>query len=130
MTVPFVCVVLAFLLTIASKGPVALAMARQPGGYDNREPRRQQAALGGWGRRALAAHQNGFEAFPAFAAAVIIAHLAGADPIWSTRLAFVFLASRAVYIPLYLSDLAIVRSLVWTLGFLATVALFLLPFAG
>ena len=28
--------------------PVALAMARQPGGYDNSDPRGQQAGLTGW----------------------------------------------------------------------------------
>jgi uncharacterized MAPEG superfamily protein len=127
MTIPFWCVFVAFLLNLLSKAPVAVAMARRPRGYDNRNPRDQQAGLEGWGRRAVAAHQNCFEAFPAFAAAVVVAAIAGADPAWTTRLALVFVAARVLYIPLYIADLAALRSLVWTVGFGSTVAIFLLP---
>ena len=127
MTTPFLCIFLAFVLTMAGKGPVALAMARQPGGYDNSSPRDQQAQLGGWGRRAVAAHLNSFEAFPAFAAAVFVAVLGHADPTWTTRLAVAFVIARLLYTPLYIADLANLRSLVWTLGFFATCALFALP---
>lgn len=127
MTIPFLCVFIAFALVYLSKVPVAMAMARQPSGYDNSDPRGQQAELTGWGRRALASHQNGFEAFPAFAAAVLIAHLGGGDPVWAVRLSVVFVVARALYIPLYIFDLHSLRSTVWGLGFLATVGLFLLP---
>jgi len=127
MTIPFFCIFLAFLLIIISKGPVAVAMAKQSGGYDNKNPRDQQAGLVGWGRRALAAHLNSFEAFPAFAAAVLVAVVAGADPIWTTRLAIAFIAARTLYLPLYLLDLDLLRSATWTIGFAATGAIFLLP---
>ena len=127
MTIAFWCVFVAFVLNMISKGPVAAAMARQPRGYDNRTPRDQQAGLEGWGRRAVAAHLNGFEAFPAFAAAVLIAAVAGADPVWTDRLAVTFVAARVLYIPLYIADWAMLRSAVWTVGFLATAAIFLLP---
>ena len=127
MTIPFLCILVAFLLNMASKGPVALAMAKQPGGYDNKTPREQQASLQGWGRRAVAAHLNGFEAFPAFAAAVLVASIAGGDPVWTTRLAVAFVIARTLYVPLYVFDLDRLRSLVWTVGFGATVGIFLLP---
>jgi len=127
MTIPFLCILAVFVLNLGAKLPVAVAMARQPGGYDNHHPRDQQAALSGWGRRALASHLNGFEAFPPFAAAVLVATVAGADPDWTTRLAVLFVAARVLYIPLYVFDLASLRSLVWTVGFGATVAIFLLP---
>jgi uncharacterized MAPEG superfamily protein len=130
MTIPFLCILIVFLLNVLSKAPVALAMAREPGGYDNKTPRDQQAALTGWGRRAVAAHLNGFEAFPPFAAAVLVAIVAGADPIWTNRLAVVFVAARALYTPLYILDLDLLRSTVWSVGFLATAALFLLPMLG
>jgi uncharacterized MAPEG superfamily protein len=32
-----------------------------------------------------------------------------------------------LYLPAYLADLAVIRSIVWTVGFLATAALFALP---
>jgi len=124
MTIPYLCIFVAFVLNLASKAPVAVAMARQPGGYDNHHPRDQQAGLAGWGRRALAAHLNGFEAFPPFAAAVLVAALAGADPTWTTRLSILFVAARALYIPLYVLDLATLRSAIWTVGFGATIAIF------
>jgi len=127
MTIAYWCVFVAFLLNMISKGPVAAAMARQPKGYDNRNPRDQQAGLEGWGRRAVSAHMNGFEAFPGFAAAVLIAALAGADPAWTTRLAVTFVVARVLYIPLYIADRASLRSAVWTIGFLSTVAIFVLP---
>jgi len=130
MTIPVLCIFIAFLLNMVSKAPVALAMAREPGGYDNKTPREQQAGLTGWGRRAVAAHQNGFEAFPPFAVAVLVAVAAGADPTWTARIAVVFVAARVLYIPLYILDLDLLRSSVWTVGFLATVALFLLPVMG
>jgi uncharacterized MAPEG superfamily protein len=127
MTIPLFCVFVAFLLTMASKGPVALAMARQPGGYDNKTPREQQASLQGWGRRAVAAHLNSFEAFPAFAAAVLVASIAAGDPVWTARLSVVFVIARALYVPLYVFDFDRMRSLVWTVGFGSTVGIFLLP---
>ena len=127
MTTPLVCVFVAFLLNLLSKGPVALAMARRPGGYDNKHPRDQEATLEGWGRRAFAAHLNGFEAFPAFAAAVVIAQISGADPVWSTRLAVAFVIARVLYLPLYIFDLDLLRSAVWAVGLAATCGLFLLP---
>ncbi len=130
MDTPLLCLLLALILTHASKLPVALAMAHQPGGYDNRHPRDQQAQLAGWGRRALAAHQNAFEAFPGFAAGVLVAELAGADPTWASRLAITFLVCRVAYTGLYLADVAAVRSLVWTLGLAATVGLLALPLLG
>ena len=127
MTVPLLCVGIAFVVTLATKAPVAVAMARQPEGYDNRQPRDQQAGLDGWGRRAVAAHLNSFEAFPGFAAGVIVAHLAGGDPQWSTGLAVTFVVARVLYPVLYIANWHAARSAVWTVGFAATVALFALP---
>lgn len=126
MVTAYLCVVVAFLLTLASKAPVALAMHRLPGGYDNRTPREQQARLEGWGRRALSAHLNSFEAFPAFAVAVLMAASGDADPAWVGGLAVTFVAARIAYIGLYIADLHLLRSTFWTIGFAATVGLYAL----
>jgi len=127
MTVPFACVFIAFVVMYLTKAPLALAQHRLPGGYDNRHPREQQATVQGWGRRALAAHQNSFETFAPFAAGVIIAHLAGAAELPSAVCAIVFVVSRVAYVALYLADLHVLRTSVWTVGFLATAGLYLLP---
>jgi len=127
MTYPFYCLFAALLLAYLSKFPLAIAMAKEgEKGYDNRHPRDQQARLTGWGRRALAAHQNGFEITPVFAAAVITAHLFQADAYWSAVWAATFVVSRFLYVFLYIRDVNILRSLVWTVGLVCCVALFIL----
>jgi uncharacterized MAPEG superfamily protein len=120
------CVAAAWLLVYSSKVPVAVAM-QQAGGYDNRHPRRQQAELTGWGARSVAAHLNGFETFAPFAAAVLLAHVAGAATALVDVLAVIFVASRALYVPCYIAGLSALRSLVWTVGFGVTLGLFLAP---
>ncbi len=120
------CIVAAWILVYSSKLPVAVAMQRA-GGYDNRHPRAQQAALTGWGARSVAAHLNGFETFAPFAAAVLVAHIAGGFPWHVDVLAIVFVVSRVLYQVCYLADLSTLRSVVWSVGWLATLALFLSP---
>lgn len=127
MTVPFFCVLAALGLIYLPKLVASIAMAKMKGGYDNRHPRAQQAALEGWGARAIAAHHNGFEAFAPFAAAVLIAHVGGAPLEQASVLSILFLAARVAYIALYLANIHLLRSLVWTVGFGLTVALMLLP---
>jgi len=127
MTIALGCVGITYLLVFLPKLPVPVAQAKQPGGYDNHNPRDQHAKLTGWAKRAHAAHLNGFESFAPFAAAVFVATLGGGDPGWTNILALVHVGARALYPFMYMADLALLRSTVWTVGFLATVALFALP---
>jgi len=127
MTTPFICVLIAFLLIYLPKLPLSVVMARQPGGYDNKLPRAQQTKLEGFGARAAAAHYNGFEAFPPFAAAVIVAHLSGAHDHRATVLSLAFVVARTLYVAAYLADLDYLRSAIWGIGLLCTIALFCLP---
>ena len=60
---------IAMLLPFLAKAPLAAAM-QKAGGYDNNNPRAQQAALTGFGQRANAAHYNSFEALLIYACAV------------------------------------------------------------
>jgi len=124
MDFPILSIALAYLLAFLSKIPVGVAQNRQPGGYDNQHPRDQQAQLVGWGKRALGAHQNSFEAFAPFAAAVLSAKLMQANPIWLTRLCTVFLLARVLYIILYLANRDRIRSLIWGVGFGTTLGIF------
>jgi len=127
VTIPFVCLLVAFLLIPLSKAPVAVAMGREKEGYDNKNPRDQQARLTGWGRRALGAHHNTIEAFPGFAAGVLAAHAGGASPSTANALAVTFVVARVIYPALYIANVDKARSLVWTVGFLATVGLLAAP---
>lgn len=126
MAIHFWCILAAWATVYFCKVPIAVAMQRA-GGYDNHNPREQQANLAGWGKRALAAHLNGFEGFAPFAAAVLVAHLGGASVALVDGLAVAFVVARLLYLVCYLADLAALRSTVWMVGWLATLGLFVSP---
>ena len=126
-SIPLICLPIGFLLVYAPKAPLSFAMARQPEGYDNAHPRDQQARLTGWGRRAGAAHANGFESFPAFAAGVLAVQVTGANPHWAAIFAVIYVISRALYVAAYVGGIATARSLVWAVGFVCSIALMVLP---
>ena len=120
MTPAFWCVFVAGLL------PYAGAVIAKAGkaDFDNSHPRQWLTKQEGYRQRANAAQMNSFEAFPFFAAAVIIAHvLRGPQPLVNL-LAFVFIAARVIYILLYLSNQATLRSLVWAVGLFSVVGIF------
>jgi uncharacterized MAPEG superfamily protein len=94
-------------------------------GYDNHKPRIFLAGLKDWPQRANWAQANAFEAFPAFAAAVIIAHLAGANQLLIDSLAGVFLIVRIAHGIFYIRDMPTPRSWDWNVGYLCTMVLFL-----
>ncbi|MBL0040070.1 MAG: MAPEG family protein [Xanthomonadales bacterium] len=94
------------------------------GGYNNRKVPEFQARLSGFRQRAHWAHTNSFEAFPPFAAGVIIAHQLGANADRIDQLAVAFIVLRLVYGGFYLADLHWQRSLAWSAAFACTVALY------
>ena len=65
-----------------------------------------------------------FEAFPLFAAAVIIAHLAGAAQSTVDALALAFVVLRAGYVLAYIHDWPTLRSLLWIAAIGCVVGLF------
>ncbi len=128
MTLPLWCLFFSAVLIFLAKAPVAKAMAEEGGGrYDNHHPRAQQARLTGFGARALAAHQNSFEAFSLFAAGVLVAHATNTQGSLIDILAVLFVVSRVLYLGLYWADLAWQRSLVWVVGLACSLLLLLSP---
>ncbi|WP_019674451.1 MAPEG family protein [Arsukibacterium perlucidum] len=113
-------VFIAMLLPFLAKAPLAFAM-QKAGGYDNNNPRAQQAALKGFGQRANAAHYNSFEALIIYGCAVLIAIAAGSGTVDNTTviLGWVFIASRILYLLCYWLDYATLRSTVWLVGIIA-----------
>ena len=119
MTFAYWCVLAAALLPY-----LTVALAKYGRGYDNRSPRDWEARLEGRSRRAVFAHQNHFEAFAPFAAAVIIAHLVVAPQLPIDVLAGAFIAARIAYTWAYLADRHSLRSLLWMAGFVCVIGLF------
>jgi len=105
---------------------LTVAVAKLPGGIDNRAPRLDMDKLEGWRRRADWAHRNHFEAFPAFAAAVLVAELTHAPQTRIDLLAGGFVLARLAYTAAYLADLATLRSLCWLSSFGLVIWLFVL----
>lgn len=128
--VPYAAMAAAFLLIHLPRQIVSLEMSKLSGGYDNRDPRGQQAKLEGLGKRALGAHQNGFEAFAPFAAAVLAAIQRGVGADAVAWLSIAFVAARSIYVGAYLADRSTLRSAVWFIGLLLTAALFVLAIIG
>ena len=124
MTFAYWCVLIALILPYIST-VVAKASA---GGFTpkhNHDPRAFLANVQGMAKRANNAQQNGFEITPAFAAAVIIAHLAGgAEQGLLDQMAIAFVISRLLYTLCYVADWAMLRSLVWFVGLGLIVGLF------
>lgn len=86
-------------------------------GYDNRDPRAWLARQDDPRRmRANAAQLNAFEAFPAFAAGVVLADLAGVDDARIALLALIFVTARIAHGAFYVAGLAMLRSLAWLVG--------------
>ncbi|MFW7381027.1 MAG: MAPEG family protein [Oligoflexus sp.] len=116
----------AAILVILSKVPLALAMAKEGKGYNNRHPRLQQERLAGWGKRAHAAHYNTIESFPIFAAGMIIGHFAQGNPDGLLLCGVIFLICRILYIYFYIADIHLMRSMVWGIAYFASLAAYLL----
>ena len=127
MTIAQLCLLVACVLppvcaAIAKSGGVG--KRRRDGGFDNNAPREWLAKQQGWQARANAAQANGWEALPIFLAALFVAHQHQVAQGTVDALALGFIAARLAYIALYLADQATLRSLAWTAGVAANVALF------
>ena len=92
--------------------------------YDNAAPRAGIDRLPPKQQRAYWAQLNAFEAFPLFAAAVIVAHLAGAAQHWIDGFAVAFVVFRVLYTLAYIHDRPTLRSLLWIGGLLCVIGLF------
>jgi len=114
-------VVALYLLTIV---PVKWIGARQ---YNNAEPRDPAFYQDAIRARALGAHQNGIEAFPFFAAAVLLAEFRSAPQNLINELAVLFLIVRIAYVLTYIGNRPRLRSILWNLGFIINVTIFFLP---
>jgi uncharacterized MAPEG superfamily protein len=120
MTIAYWCVLAAALLPFLFTG---IAKFSGPG-FTNRRPRDFQQNLEGFRKRAHWAHLNSFEAFPPFAAGVIIAQQLQAPQASVDGLALAFIGLRLAYGVAYIVDRPTLRSLIWMGALGCVVALF------
>ncbi|MGL3213079.1 MAPEG family protein [Bradyrhizobium sp. BR 1433] len=95
--------------------------------FDNARPRDPDFYDDPIRSRALGAHQNGIEAFPFFAFAVLLAEFRVGPLRLIDELAVLFLIVRIAYVFTYIGNRPMLRSILWSIGFAINIAIFLLP---
>jgi uncharacterized MAPEG superfamily protein len=120
MTIALWCVLAAGLLPY-----LATLIAKSRPGFDNANPRGWLQGQDGFRQRANSAQLNSFEAFPFFAAAVIIASFLHTQHHTLDTLAVGFVVARVLYIVCYVANLAALRSVVWFAGLACCVAIYI-----
>ena len=120
MTVAFWCVLVAALLPYV---PFGLASSK----LNPHAPRVGAQALEGLAARAYGAHCNGFEAFPFFAAAVIVSHVVEGASATVGWLAVAFIVARLAHMAFYMMDRPPLRSTCFFIGLALTIVIFVHP---
>ena len=124
MTIAELCLLGVVIVTLLSIMPAKFDGKRA---YDNANPRDAAFYTPGLRARARGAHLNGFEAFPFFAAAVLLAEMRAVPQGTVNALALAFLAARIVFTVLYLTNRPSLRSMVWAVGLACNLAIFFSP---
>jgi uncharacterized MAPEG superfamily protein len=108
--------------------PVDHAGKVQRGGeFDNANPRDPRFYTPGLRARSQGAHLNGYETFPFFAAAVILAEMRAVPQGTVNALAVAFVLVRIVFVLLYLANRPTFRSAAFSVGMACNVAIFFSP---
>ena len=124
MTVAEWCIFGSLMLYLLSIASVKWIRFRR---FDNSRPRDPAFYEDPIAARALGAHQNGIEAFPFFAAAVLLAEFRACPQRLIDELAVLFLIVRIAYVFTYLGNRPTLRSILWNIGFAINVAIFFMP---
>jgi uncharacterized MAPEG superfamily protein len=124
MTIAEWCVFGTLMLYLLTIVPIKWIRFRR---YDNARPRDPAFYDDPLAARALGAHQNGIEAFPFFAAAVLLAEFRNSPQNLINELAVLFLIVRIAYVFTYLGDRPTLRSILWSVGFAINLAIFFMP---
>jgi uncharacterized MAPEG superfamily protein len=126
MTPEFILLAGALVLALVQIMAAGAARTAELGAKWNAGPRDGDAPPPGkLAGRLMRAQANLFETLPLFAAAVIMAHVAGKDGLVTAVGAHLYVFGRVVYLALYALGIPYLRSLVWlasTAGLVAIIA--------
>ncbi|MEE4361274.1 MAG: MAPEG family protein [Pseudomonadales bacterium] len=108
-------VVQLFLMAV----PVNLQLGVTWTGGPRDEPREARGLAG----RLKRAFDNHFEALILFTIAVLVVVLGERSTGFTAACAWTYLGARVLYVPAYASGIPLLRSLIWAVGFFATLAM-------
>ena len=114
---------LAALLQVVQFALMAVPLNMQLGVDWTLSPRDESREPVGVPARLFRAFNNHFEALILFTIAVVVVVLGNASSGFTIACAWAYLIARIVYIPLYAYGVPYARSVVWFIGFLATIAM-------
>jgi uncharacterized MAPEG superfamily protein len=124
MTTELIALVLAILLGFVHLFAAGNAARHIRGFKWNAGPRDEKMTpLAGVAGRLDRAFKNYLETFAFFAAAVLIAHVANRHNALTIYGAWLYLAARVIYLPVYAAGIAYIRSGIWLL---ATAGIFMI----
>ena len=114
MTPEFIMLAFTLILALVQIGAAGAARTSELGVKWNAGPRDGETPPPGTlAGRLIRAQANLFETLPIFAAAVIMAHIAGKDGVLTFIGAHLYFFGRLIYVPLYAFGVPYIRSLVW-----------------
>lgn len=117
MTPEFIMLAFTLILALIQIGAAAAARTAELGLKWNAGPRDAEGPPPGvMAGRLIRAQANLFETLPIFAAAVIMAHIAGKDGQLTFVGAHLYFFGRLIYLPLYAFGVPYFRSLVWLIA--------------
>ena len=117
MTPEFIMLAFTLILALVQIGAAGMARTAELGGRWNAGPRDGVSPPPGkLAGRLMRAQVNLFETLPIFAAAVIMAHIAGKDGTLTAVGAHLYFFGRLIYLPLYAFGVPYIRSLVWLIA--------------
>ena len=114
---------LAALLQAAQIGVAAAVMNRDVGAKWNASPRDKQPEFSAMTGRLRRAVDNHFEGLILFTIAVLVVVTSDAGSPLTVLCAWVYLAARILYVPAYAFGWSPWRSLIWAVGFVATLTM-------
>lgn len=117
---------LAALLQVAQLVLMAIPVNRQLGPAYTAGPRDEPRQAKGLAGRLVRAYDNHFEALILFAIAALVVVLGEGGDRATATCAWVYLVARILYVPAYASGVFLLRSIIYAVGLLATIALLLL----
>jgi uncharacterized MAPEG superfamily protein len=105
---------------------VVVGYGRLKAGYNASAPRAQFDQLPPYAQRATWAHENAFESFMVFSAAALMAYITQPPGATAAIAVFAYLAARTLYPVFYILDIPWARSLMFGIGNLSIITLFVL----
>ncbi|GAA0634413.1 MAPEG family protein [Brevundimonas lenta] len=114
MTPEFIMLAFTLILALVQIGLATVVRTSELGAKWNAGPRDAEVPPPGkLAGRLMRAQANLFETLPIFAAAVIMAHIAGKDGFLTALGAHLYFFARVIYVPLYAFGVPYIRTLVW-----------------